>query len=308
MKRKVYLTAVLLTGIAVILLSCTRIVKWQEAHTPPDDACQHCHYSIYKNWKIAYRPYNEAAKREDYEPVHSSPMSALEVAKERGHKEGKGDCYQCHVSTEPKERLTISKIGASFEDTAFQLCGRCHLSTFEEWRWSRFASQKTSCTDCHTYSEDQSLPEKKGYYHTKEGLAALTPDKINPALRVDKMRKALTLSENVIVSMDEITLSLMIANRGAGHNLPTGAIEAALLVKVNLFDYSGKSVYSTYRVIGQGGENPISADGEILLYMDLYTPGKGKYKLDITLNHLDKINGEKNPLLVLQKRVDVVIK
>lgn len=307
-KRKILFSAVLLTGMVLIFLSCARIAKWQEAHTPPDDACRHCHYTIYKNWKIAYRPYNEAAKREDYEPVHASPMSSLDVAKARGHKEGKGDCSQCHVAAEPKAQLAISRIGASFEDTAFQLCGRCHVSTFEEWRWSRFASQETACVDCHTYSEDQSLPEKKGYYHTKEGLAALTPDKVNPSIRIDKLKKALTLSENVIISAEGITLSLMIANRGAGHNLPTGAIEASLLVKVNLIDKDGKVVYSALRLIGAGGESPISPDGEILLYMDLPAPGKGKYKIDISLNHHDKVHREKNPLFVLQKKVDVVIK
>lgn len=306
-KKQILILAALLTG-TVILLSCARMAKWQEVHTPPDDACFHCHYSIYKNWKIAYRPYNEAAKKEDYEPVHAAPMSAADVAKSRGHEQGKGDCSQCHVATEPKARLTISKIGASFEDTAFQLCGRCHVSTFEEWKWSRFNSQKMACTECHTYSEDQSLSDKKGYYHTREGLEALTPDKVNPAIRIDKLRKALTLSENVITSIDEVTLSVMIGNRGAGHNLPTGAIEAALWVKVDLINDSGNIVYSSHRIIGSGGESPISPDGEILLYMDLPVPGKGKYIIHITLNHLDKVHREKNPLLVLEKKVDVVIK
>ncbi|MDH3973555.1 MAG: multiheme c-type cytochrome [Deltaproteobacteria bacterium] len=308
MVKKLSLTTLLFITLTLIFLSCTRIAKWQEAHSPPDDACRHCHYTIYKNWKIAYRPYNEAIKREDYDPVHASPMSASDVAKKRGHKLGKGDCSRCHVAAEPRTKLTISRIGASFEDTAFQLCGRCHVNTFEEWRWSRFASQKTACIDCHTYSEDQSLPEKKGYYHTKEGLAALTPDKINPALRIDKLRKALTLSENVIVSVEDITLSLMIANRGAGHNLPTGAIEAALLVKVDLIGEMGNTAYSARRIIGQGGESPISPDGEILLYMALPAPGKGNYKIDITLNHLDKVGGKENPVKVLQKRIDVTIK
>ena len=259
--KRFYLTVLLFITLALILISCARMARWQETHTPPDDACRHCHYSIYKNWKVAYRPYNEAAKREDYEPVHSRPMSARDVAKERGHKLGKGDCYQCHVTAEPKERLTISKIGASFEETTFQLCGRCHASTFEEWKWSRFATENVACLDCHTYSDDQALRKKEDYYHTKEGIRALAPDKINPAIRIDKLKKALTLSENVVIAGDEIVLSLMIANKGAGHNIPTGAIEATLLVTIKVIDKNDRVMSAANRLIGAGGESPISPDG-----------------------------------------------
>lgn len=293
---------------ALFFISCARVAKWQETHTPPDDACRHCHYAIYKNWKIAYRPYNEAAKKEDYEPVHSSPMSAADVAKERGHRLGKGDCSQCHVGVEPEARLTISKIGASFEDTAFQLCGRCHKSTFEEWRWSRFASESVACIDCHTYSENQALAAREGYYHTREGLAAFTPDKIKPAIRMDRLRKAVTLSENILAGMDGISLSLMIANRGAGHNIPTGAGEAAMLVKVELIDEGGNVVSSTHRLIGAGGERPIAPDGELLIYINLAAPGRGNYTMNIALNYVDKTRDETNYLPILEKRANVKIK
>ena len=66
-----------------LFISCARMKKWQETHTPPDDSCVHCHSGIYGNWKISYRPYNELAKTEDYSPVHSRPMSSEDVKIDR---------------------------------------------------------------------------------------------------------------------------------------------------------------------------------------------------------------------------------
>ena len=96
---RVYLSICLLL---VLFCACIPVKKWKETHTPVDDACVHCHYGIYKDWKIAYKPYNEADKTGGYEPVHSRPMSKEDVAKRRSHKTGQGDCESCHTLFMPE--------------------------------------------------------------------------------------------------------------------------------------------------------------------------------------------------------------
>ena len=44
----------------LLLASCSKSsIKQHAGPTPPDQGCGHCHYLIYKDWKIAYKPYEQ---------------------------------------------------------------------------------------------------------------------------------------------------------------------------------------------------------------------------------------------------------
>jgi len=306
MKRGIAITAFILI-LSALFFSCARINRWQATHTPPDDACMHCHYSIYKNWKISYRPYNEALKEGDYEPVHSSPMSKEDVEMKKSHKEGKGECSKCHILPDAREQLTISKLGMSLEETAYQLCGRCHQSTFEEWKWSRFASKEISCLTCHTDPKDKPVLEDEGYYHSKRGVKAIDSAINNPSIKINRLKEAVTLSENINVVGNSVSVSLIVINRGVGHSLPTSAINAALFARLIMVDSRGSVVDKKDVIIAGRGSASIIPGGDRYSSASLTAPRRGRYTVEISLNHIDRVNGQDSPVELHKKIVSVSV-
>ncbi len=302
MKRSVAIIALIFILTAVIF-SCARINRWQTVHAPQDDACMHCHYGIYKNWKISYRPYNEALSRGDYEPVHSNPMSAEDVEMKRSHKEGTGDCSKCHILPDSKEQLTISKLGMSLEETSYQLCGRCHKATYREWKWSRFASKEISCLTCHTDPKDKPILEDEGYYHTKRGLHSIDAAITTPSIKVNRIKNAVTLSESVTVVGNNISVSLIVTNKGVGHYLPTSAINAALFARLTMVDSKGRMVDKKDVIIAGRGKAAIAPGGDTYSNVSLTAPRRGKYRIEISLNHIDRVNGQDRPIEIHKKIV-----
>lgn len=298
---------ILLSAVAFAAPACIKIREWKKTHTPPDDACVHCHYAIYKDWKISYRPYNEAAKKEDYEPVHSMPMSAADVRKERAHREGKGECSECHVIREPEAKLEISKIGASFADTIYQLCGRCHETTFNEWKGSGFYRIDISCLVCHADVRDKPVGEEKGYYHTIEGIKGFDPETFKPSLMKERIKEAVDVSVDYWIEKDTVHIIMIVTNRGVGHNLPTDAIDAAVLANLNLVDKDGVVITSKKSIIGGWGKNPIPSGGSSYLEYDLEVPFAGDYSLEVTIDHADReLKGEK-VMTMYSKRFDLTV-
>lgn len=301
MKRSIAIIAFILI-LSAVFFSCARINRWQTTHTPQDETCMHCHYGIYKSWKISYQPYNEALQKADYVPVHSNPMSAEDVEMKKSHKEGKGDCSKCHILPRSQEQLTISKLGMSLEETSYQLCGRCHQATYKEWKWSRFASKEISCLNCHTDPKDKSIIEDEGYYHTKRGLHSID-SATTPAIKVNRLKKAVTLSQNINVVGNNVFVSLIVINKGVGHSLPTSAINAALFARLVMVDSKGRVVDKKDVIIAGRGKASIVPGGDRYASASLTAPRRGRYRIEISLNHIDRVNGQDRPIELHKKVV-----
>ncbi len=268
--------------------SCGQLNRWRQAHTPPDDGCIHCHYTIYKDWKIAYRPYNEAAKTEDYTPVHSRPMSAADVRMKKSHKEGTGNCAECHITRKPEELLTISKIGLSFEDTNDQLCGRCHKKTFSEWRGSRFFRDEKGCISCHTATEGKGGEIDERYYHTGKGSGEFGRQMMRPSLMLKNLTDAVFITGEIVKKADEINLLLIAVNKGVGHNIPTGARNSKLFLKLAVTDQSGKVLTGKEVEIGNKDYPPLFSGRETYFEIDIPFRKKGKHNVEISLHFVEK--------------------
>jgi len=96
----------------MLLASCTMsAIKQHSGPTPPDQGCGHCHYLIYKDWKIAYKPYEQV-------PVPGSTIAPGQFPQYHDRKEkeaqpgttvmpGRKDCGGCHVKAETPEGKCI---------------------------------------------------------------------------------------------------------------------------------------------------------------------------------------------------------
>ena len=90
-----------------------------------------------------------------------------------------------------------------------------------------------------------------------------------------------------------------------GHNLPTDAINAALVVRLVLIDGRGGVVESKESVIGGWGKNPIPPGGESYLDFEMTMPQGEGYTLEVTLNHIDRERGRDESVTIYRERIGI---
>lgn len=101
----------------LFLVSCTMSALKQHAGpTPPEEGCGHCHYLVYKEWKISYKPYEQV-------PVPGSTIAPGQFPQYHDRKgreaqpgttvmPARKDCTGCHIKTEaPEGNCTREKSG-----------------------------------------------------------------------------------------------------------------------------------------------------------------------------------------------------
>lgn len=102
---------------ALFLASCTVLsLKQHTKATPPEEGCGHCHYVIYKDWKITYKPYEQV-------PVPGSTIAPGQFPQyhdRKGREAQPGtsvtptrkDCSSCHEGAKsPKGECSREKAG-----------------------------------------------------------------------------------------------------------------------------------------------------------------------------------------------------
>lgn len=293
----------LLVGAAAI--SCAMLKDWKEAHTPPDETCAHCHYGIYKNWKIAYRPYNEAIKREDYTPVHSQPRSAADVMMKKSHAEGKGDCSECHVVEPRHESLNISKIGANFKETTYQLCGRCHDRLFNEWANSGASSSDKSCLACHADERDRPAQDMEGFHQRLAGIEWAEIKSIKPAMTSDDMKKVVSFGHDVRLRESKVSAMFIITNTGAGHDLPADVTNGAFVLALSLKGASG-GVVENREVIASGwGKPSIPSGKDVYIDIEMKPSLESDHILEVTLKLENKKGGKDASIVIFHDAIKV---
>ncbi len=291
--------------IGMLTASCVRLKNWKEAHSPPDETCSHCHYDIYKGWKISYRPYNEAIKQEDYTPVHSQPKSASDVMMKKSHSEGKGDCSQCHF-VEPKlELLTLSKVGINFKDTVYQLCGRCHDKLFNEWTQSVYFAKEKDCLTCHADSEGRPIEDKKGYHQRLTGIEGAQLKSVKPMLTSEELKKAVYISHDVWLRDGKVLARFSLANAGAGHNLPADEINTAYVLLLSLKDSSGKAIDNKEVIVAGWGKGSIRPTKETYLDIEMVPSSDRDYILEVTLKRESKRAMKEASIIIYHENVEV---
>lgn len=92
----------------LLFYSCTMATaKRHTGATPQDQGCGHCHFLIYKDWKISYKPYEQV-------PVPGSTIAPGQFPQYHDRREkvvqpettvlpAKKDCGGCHVKAETAE-------------------------------------------------------------------------------------------------------------------------------------------------------------------------------------------------------------
>lgn len=155
-----------------------------------------------------------------------------------------------------------------------RLCGGCHefrngegvttISTFAEWRASRYPAELRSCQDCHF------LPVKG----RPSVQAAASPDSKVPDHRLqrneEQVRQAVRLDvQRVTRDADKLEVAVAIRNVGSGHAVPTGHPSRRLLLKVEARSADngtllGEATRSYQKQLLDGGGRVLLRDSELM--------------------------------------------
>ena len=291
--------------IGMVTASCVRLKNWKEVHSPPDEICSHCHYDIYKSWKVSYRPYNEAMKQEDYIPVHSQPKSASDVMMKKSHSEGKGDCSQCHFVEPMQELLTISRIGINFKDTVYQLCGRCHVNLFNDWARSSYFTKEKGCLTCHADREGRPVEDKKGYHQRLTGIEGAQIRSVKPGLSPEELKKAASITHDVQLRDGKVTALFIIANTGTGHNLPADRTNTAYILLLSLKEPSGKIIDNKEVIVLGWGKKFLEHSKQTYLDIEMVPSTGSDYILEVTLKRESKRAMKESSIIIYHENVEV---
>jgi len=155
-----------------------------------------------------------------------------------------------------------------------RLCGGCHefrngegvttISTFAEWRASRYPAELRSCQDCHF------LPVKR----QPSVQATATADPRVPDHRLqrneEQLRQAVRLEvQRVTRNADRLEVAVAIRNVGSGHMVPTGHPSRRLLLKVEVRASGngatlGESTRTYQKHLLDGSGRILLRDGDLL--------------------------------------------
>ena len=155
-----------------------------------------------------------------------------------------------------------------------RLCGGCHefrngegvttISTFSEWRASRYPAELRSCQDCHF------LPVKG----RPSVQAAASPDSKVPDHRLqrsqEQIRQAVRLDvQRVTRNADKLEVAVTIRNAGSGHAVPTGHPSRRLVLKVETRSAGndtllGEATRTYQKQLLDGGGRVLLRDSELM--------------------------------------------
>ena len=129
-----------------------------------------------------------------------------------------------------------------------QFCAPCHqfsmwgtpiYESYEEWLASPFAQMGITCQDCHmppTGDTHFALPEVGGIAHPPDSI----PSHLQlGAVSEELLQNTVTMTLSVQRSVEQIQVTVIITNTGAGHHVPTDFPGRHLLLTVEASDGTG---------------------------------------------------------------------
>lgn len=304
-----------------------------DCHRAIYDGWKHsAHAASVDNWlfrdalKLAEADFGSAARKvclECHSPVavHADDLVLLRKVSWEGV-----TCDYCHSIREvsmtagsPRARVEFSQVKSgpsrnvaspahgtvySPVHTNSLACASCHefrnaqglpvLTTYDEWRNSRYAKEEKNCQSCHMYSvrgkvvdpRVQRTESKEINLHQMPGSHSL-----------DQLNRAIRASLNAERTGGELHVTVKVHNAGAGHHVPTGSPLRRLILEVRAEPYGGtqqseERIYT--RVIADQTGKPIQREHLAFL--------KGAKVLSDTRLAPDEVRSEKFSFKVPRSR------
>ena len=125
--------------------------------------------------------------------------------------------------------------------TTAMACAGCHeyvtsdgtpiITTFSEWQASTFGQQNRTCQSCHMSLTRAAVVDPR--------VKRVATDQVNlhempGGHSLSQLNKGVTVTERAARQGDEMTLTVTVANKGAGHSVPTGMPGRRIILDVRV--------------------------------------------------------------------------
>ena len=170
-------------------------------------------------------------------------------------------CDYCHsvrqvslTASNPKATVTYNLVksgplkdsnsmahGTEFSDvhTSALICAPCHeyqnaqglsvLTTFSEWKDSRYGKDGTQCQSCHMSRVAGDVVDP---HIRRSSLAKINLHQMPGSHSLEQLTKTVALLLNTSRKNDQLQVTVQISNKGAGHYVPTGSPLRQLILEV----------------------------------------------------------------------------
>lgn len=180
------------------------------------------------------------------------------------------------VKTGPLRGITPVGHDAQYAEvhTTSAICEPCHqftndkrldvLSTYEEWRRSRYAAQNITCQSCHMRAASGEVVDPK-VRRTKD---VVNLHEMPGGHSVAELNRALLALLSLKRRGEAVDVTVEVQNRGAGHSLPTGSPLRSIVMRVEVNGGIGQqsSAARTYaRVVVDEAGQELGDEGAVWL-------------------------------------------
>ncbi len=152
------------------------------------------------------------------------------------------------VKSGPLKDVQAPAHGAVFSalHTTSVACAPCHeyrnslglpvLTTFSEWKNSRYAKEGKACQSCHMYEVAGDVVDPK---IRKSALAKVNLHQMPGSHSLTQLNKTVKLQLSSTREKDQLKVSVQVSNVAAGHYVPTGSPLRQLVLEVQANPYNG---------------------------------------------------------------------
>jgi hypothetical protein len=156
------------------------------------------------------------------------------------------------TKTGPLKDASSMAHGTEFSEvhTSALACAPCHeyrnalgfplLTTFSEWKNSRYAKEGIQCQSCHMYSVAGDVVDPR---IKRSRLAKINLHQMPGSHSVAQLTKTVTAQLSASRKDDQLQVVVTISNRDAGHYVPTGSPLRQLILEVTADAGTGRRLH-----------------------------------------------------------------
>jgi hypothetical protein len=182
-----------------------------------------------------------------------------------------------HMKTGPLRNANPTIHGASFSEvyTSSTLCAPCHqyvndkhfevLTTFSEWQASPYPAKNITCQSCHMRAASGKVVDPKV---ARTSATSVNVHEMPGGHSLQELNRALQAQIAALRRGDTVEVTVQLANRGAGHRLPTGSPLRAIVMVVEATGSIGQTQTATKtyaRVVVDESGKELTDEGTVWL-------------------------------------------
>lgn len=229
-------------------------------NSPKTEKCGDCHIDIYNEWKDSAHASSYTSKSFKEETFDYSftfclgchapetVFSGTKIEPRSVHLEEGVNCNGCHLNdctlagpTPARAPHPITEKDMFYKTS--ELCGKCHVGTYNVWQKIDDMEDKKTCQDCHMPKIVRKLIQDEPWqkiYPKREGKQHFFSYQELIPVQEDILLLSFT---NIVLSENTIEGVLEITNAGIPHSIPTGDYGyREVLIKIELLNKTGNVI------------------------------------------------------------------